>query len=217
MKKPPFERRNYEFEVRAQVADRGHILTGRPIVYGSQTDIGPFDEVIDAGALLNANLRDVPFLVNHNFDMIPLARSRRNNGNSTMQMTADQDGLLLDWVDLDTENNMDARALWSAVERGDVTGMSFCFTVDGESWDGLETEHPLRHITSIGQVVEVSAVTWPAYQATAISTRSREALESAEKALEKARESREQSLESDQNELALLKAKTQLLFRRFLK
>ena len=210
MKKNPLDRRTFDFEIRAEKAERGYILTGRPIVYDSRTDIGPFYEVIDRGALDGANLTDVRFLVNHNFSMIPLARSRRNNGNSTMKFTPDQDGLNLDWVDLDVENNADARALWSAVGRGDVSGMSFCFSVDEERWEDLESDHPTRHIVRIGSVVELSAVTFPAYESTTINARAAEALESAEKALEKARSERSKSLESDQ-ELALLKAKTEIL------
>ena len=210
MKKNPLERRNFEFEIRAERAERGNILTGRPIVYESRTDIGPFYEVIDRGALDGADLTDVRFLVNHNMDMIPLARSRRNNGNSTMQFTPDAEGLSLDWVDLDTENNMDARALWSAVERGDVSGMSFCFSVDEERWEDLDSDHPVRHIVRIGSVVELSAVTFPAYKSTTINARTVEALESAKTALEKARTELRKSLESDE-ELALLKAKTEIL------
>ena len=43
----------------------------------------------------------------------------------------------------------------SAVQRGDITGMSFLFSVDKEEWENLESEHPTRHILKIGTVVEV--------------------------------------------------------------
>jgi phage head maturation protease len=55
--------------------------------------------------------------------------------------------------------------------------------------------------------VEVSAVTFPAYESTEINARSKEALESARLALEKAKEERGQSVETDLNELELEKAK----------
>ena len=204
----PLERRAYDFDVRAEETERGHILTGRPIVFGQKTDMRWFDEVIDAGALNGTDMTDVRFLVNHDISRVPLARSRRNNGNSTMQLTPDEKGLSLDWVDLDTENNMDARALYSAASRGDITGMSFMFSIDGESWENLESDHPTRHITKIGSIVEVSAVTFPAYDATEISARGKEALESARSALESARQQRGRSVETD---LELAKAKTILL------
>lgn len=207
--KKELERRAYNFEVRAEETENGEkIITGRPIVYNSVTDLGWFDEVIERGALDNTDLTDVRFLVNHNTEMIPLARSRRNNGNSTMKLTPDFEGLSLDFVKLDVENNSTSRALYSAVQRGDITGMSFMFSVDDEEWEDLESDHPTRRIKAISSVVEVSAVTFPAYDATEINARGKEALENARLTLEKEQQQREQSLESDSKQLELEKAKT---------
>jgi len=201
------EKRSYNFEIRAQEEENGTaIITGRPIVYDSKTDLGWFDEVIERGSLDSADLTDVRFLVNHDTSKIPLARSRRNNGNSTMQFSVDQFGLNIDWVKLDVGNNAEARSLYSAVQRGDITGMSFMFSVDEERWEDIESDHPTRYIIKIGSVVEVSAVTFPAYEATSINARSKEALESARSAVDTARQQRAKSLESD---LELAKAKLQ--------
>lgn len=207
-KKKPLEQRAYNFEVRAEETERGHVITGRPIVYNSRTDLGWFDEIIETGALDNTDLTDVRFLVNHNTEGIPLARSRRNNGNSTMLLTVDMEGMGIR-VDLDTENNSEARALYSAVERGDISGMSFLFGIRGETWDDLDSEHPTRRINDISTVVEVSAVTFPAYEATEINTRSKAALDSARAAVETARQRNESPV--DTGELDLLKAKTKIL------
>jgi HK97 family phage prohead protease len=204
----PLIRRSYEFEVRAEENERGAVITGRPIVYNSRTDMGWFDEIIETGALDGADLTDVRFLVNHDTKRIPLARSRRNNARSTMHLTSDLQGLNIDWVELDVENNSEARALYSAVQRGDISGMSFMFSIDEERWEDVESEHPTRHITKIGSVVEVSAVTFPAYEATTIDARDKAALENARSALEKARQSREQDVETS---LELEKEKTKLL------
>ena len=206
-------RRSYNFEVGSADSENGEkIITGRPIVYDSKTDMIYFDEIIDRGALDKTDLTDVRFLVNHNTEMIPLARSRRNNGNSTMQLSPDANGLGIE-VKLDTENNMDARALYSAVQRGDISGMSFMFSIDGERWENLESEHPTRHIEAIGSVVEVSAVTFPAYDATSIDARSEEALDSARSALESARQLNANLVDTraqkTEQELALAKAKFQ--------
>ena len=201
------ERRSYSFEVRAEETEAGYILTGRPIVYNSRTNLGWFDEIIMPGALNGADLTDVRFLVNHDTSKIPLARSRRNNGNSTMQFSIDEFGMNLDWVKLDVENNTEAKALYSAVQRGDISGMSFMFSIDGEEWTDLESDHPTRQITKIGSVVEVSAVTFPAYEATEINARSREALDSARAALEKAKS----EVDTSNSVLELLKEKTKLL------
>lgn len=209
MPRKALEKRSYNFDISTETREDGtRELTGRPIVYNSRTNIGLFDEIIDPGALDGTDLTDVRFLINHDLSRIPLARSRRNNGNSTMQLTPDAEGLSIDWVRLDVENNADARALYSAVERGDITGMSFAFSVDGESWDDLNSDHPTRHITKIGSVVEVSAVTFPAYKDADISARSNEALENAKAVLEKARQLRAKSPEGD---LELEKAKLEFI------
>ena len=202
----PLESRSYSFEVRAEESERGNIITGRPIFYESVTDLGWFDEVIERGALDGADLTDVRFLVNHDTSRIPLARSRRNNGNSTMQLITDYEGMAIE-VLLDTENNSEARALYSAVQRGDITGMSFMFSVDDEEWDDLSSEHPVRRVKKLGTIVEVSACTFPAYTDTTINARSKEALDNARLALEKAREQRDEAVDTDSNELELEKAK----------
>lgn len=206
------ETRSYNFEIRAERnEDKKGVITGRPIVYESKTDLGFFDEIIAKGALEGCDLTDVRFLVNHDVSRIPLARSRNNNENSTMQLMPDDEGLAIR-VNLDVENNTEARNLYSAIERGDISGMSFMFWLneDDEAWDGLDTDHPTRTINHIQQVLEVSAVTFPAYDDTSIGTRDKRALESAQSALESARS---RSLESDgkASELELWKAKNILL------
>lgn len=203
-----FEQRAYAFEVRAeQDAERGAMIRGRPIVYQSETDIaGMFSEVIERGALDETDLKDVRFLINHDVSMIPLARSRNNNENSTMQLMPDNDGLGIR-VSLDTENNTKAKSLYSAVRRGDITGMSFMFSIpkDGDTWDDIDGPYPKRHIHKIAKVLEVSAVTFPAYENTEISARDAQTLESARAALDSAR--KQDPPDGESLELALLKAK----------
>ena len=209
-----FEQRSYSFEIRAeQNEDEVGVITGRPIVYNSKTDLGWFDEVIERGALNGADLKDVRFLVNHDISKIPLARSRNNNANSTMQLMPDDEGMAIR-VNLDVKNNSDARNLYSAIERGDISGMSFMFRVDDEEWSELESEHPTRHVRKISDVVEVSAVTFPAYEDTSISVRNKEALDNAKLALDSVKRSQKQALESEsRSELELAKAKFEALLK----
>ena len=200
-------RRNYDFEIRAEKDEkRGNIIIGRPIVYDSKTDIaGMFEEVIERGALKKANLEDVRFLVNHDQSKIPLARSRKNTKNSTMKLKVDDDGMEIE-VQLDTENNSEARNLYSAIERGDITGMSFLFGIEDEEWENLESDYPTRHVKAISTVVEVSAVTFPAYKDTSITARDKSAVETARLAVETAR-SEEVDTTSKKLELEKLKIK----------
>lgn len=194
------EIRAFNFEVRAeQNEDHGNHLTGTPIVFNERTDLGWYDEIIEKDALKDTDLRDVRFLINHNTDMIPLARSRNNNADSTMQLEVTDSGMNIR-VDLDTENNADARSLYSAVSRSDLSGMSFMFSVRDDAWDDVDSDHPTRHIRAIDKVFEVSAVTFPAYEATSIQARGlADALESAKASLE--------SVKAEQRELELAKEK----------
>lgn len=201
--------RSYTLEMRVRREDEKGIVEGRPIVYDSRTDLFYFDEIIERGALKNTNLKDVRFLVNHNTDMIPLARSRNNNEHSTMQLIVDDEGLKVR-IKLDIDNNSDARNLYSAIERGDVSGMSFMFTVRGEKWENENTDHPTRRITDIAEVFEVSAVTFPAYEATEINARCKTELESFRNALESARDNTPDGGQGD-NLIDLYKLKNQIL------
>ena len=189
-----FLQRGFTAEFRAAGEDdgkKGHIVEGLAAVYDQETRIadcfGEFVEVIRKGAFDECDFSDVRLLVNHDFNGIALARSRRNNKSdkpNTMQLTVNDDGVNIK-ADLDTENNEQARALYSAISRGDMDGMSFCFyvTEDGQRWtkeNGVER----REILKVEKVIEVSAVNFPAYAGTNIDARS---LDSEKRALENAR------------------------------
>ena len=192
--------RSFNFDVKAENNERyGDYIQGRAIVFEQPTDIGLFNEVIDKNALKDTDLRDVRFLINHNTDMIPLARSRNNNENSTLQMVVGEEGMDIR-ANLDTENNAEAKALYSATSRGDISGMSFMMTVRGEEWDFTDEEHPTRRITDIGKVFEVSAVTFPAYEQTSLEVRGdEEALENAKSVLENAKAEEEAKAEREKD------------------
>ena len=188
-------------EIRKDTVRDSMTLSGMPIVFNQSTDIGGFwSESIEPSAIDEETLRDVRLLVNHDFNGIPLARSRRNTKNSTMRLSIEADGVSME-ADLD-ESNPKARELYSAVERGDVSGMSFAFLVDGDKWDDLDSDYPKRTITHISEIFEVSAVTWPAYEQTSITSRSldsgKESLAQAREALESAKRRAEKIAELNQ-------------------
>ncbi len=205
------EKRCYNLKEFRAVTGEGNekYIEGHAAVFEQKTDIGGyFFEVIDRRAFDDEKaLRDVALFVNHNFAQIPLARSRLNNGNSTMTLKVDEVGLAIR-AKLDVENNPNAKALYSAVEREDLSGMSFAFSVDAEEWQDLKSEKPTRRIKKIGRVFEVSAVAFPAYEGTDISARALSTLESAKKALDNANT---RSLEDDSAELELYKLKNKIL------
>jgi len=209
------ETRSFNFEVRAEENEQhGTFITGTPIVFEKETDLGWCGEKIARGALDGTDLKDVRFLVGHNTSMIPLARSRNNNENSTMQLIVTDEGMDIR-VDLDTENNAEARALYSAVKRGDMTGMSFMFGVDKDSWEDIESNYPKRTVEHISRVLEVSAVAFPAYPQTSIQVASEgDALDSVRASLESARKQQAEKREAEEAEKKAAEAAQAELDRR---
>jgi HK97 family phage prohead protease len=90
----------------------------------------PYTEVVRQGAFTRSlSARpDVPFLIGHNDQGIPLARTR----NGTMQLSQDSRGLLVR-AQMDGSRS-DVRNLASAVERGDLDEMSIGFVTMGQEW-----------------------------------------------------------------------------------
>ena len=189
------ETRAFEFEIRAEETEneaRKGRITGTPIVFNQATDLGWCEERIAPGALDGTDLKDVRFLIGHDTSMVPLARSRNNNENSTMQLTVTERGMEIR-VDLDVDGNPRAAELYSAVKRGDISGMSFMFTVDKDSWEDIESDYPKRTVEHISRVLEVSAVAFPAYPQTDLQVASEDAtLDSARASLESARKAAEE-------------------------
>lgn len=151
-----------------------YVIEGYALKFDSSTKIGNyFIESIARGAVNDEALDDVLFFVNHDSNKITLARSRRNNQNSTLQLKIDDIGLHFRAV-LDVKNNPEAATLYSAVKRGDVDGMSFWMKVQNDEWSDLNTDMPKRKITKISKIFEISAVNWPAYESTEITARSKD-------------------------------------------
>tara|TARA_R110000868_G_scaffold131339_2_gene341330 strand:+ start:567 stop:2474 length:1908 start_codon:yes stop_codon:yes gene_type:complete len=136
---------------------------GYAAVFNAPSEPLPFTETIRPGAFkrsLQAG-REVRMFVNHNTDMV-LGSTR----SGTIRVTEDKRGLLVEGELPDTTY---ARDLSVLMQRGDVHGMSFGFSVPrgGDSWsqDGAQRE--------LGEVIlhEVSVVTgFPAYPDTSGAT-----------------------------------------------
>ena len=143
------------------------ILRGRPILYDTPTLIndvgGSYTEIIRSGALDGADLSDVRLLYNHDLGKVPLARTPK-----TMSLKVDEEGLTFEAVLPDTAG---AKEVYEAVKRGDLSGMSFAFTVP-EGGDTYDANTNTRTIRQIAKVYECSVVPYPAYPTTSIEARS---------------------------------------------
>jgi len=148
-----------EIRATADLSLQGKKIIGRPVVYNSPSqDLGGFVEVISAGAFGDSVNNDIRALVEHDNKLI-LGRTAAG----TMTISEDNEGLL---VEIDPPNIQAARDLMTSIERRDISGMSFGFTVnaEGAQWDFDQTP-ALRTVTS-ANLLEVTITGMPAYKAT---------------------------------------------------
>lgn len=142
-------------------------ITGYAAMFNSQSeDLGGFVEVIRPGAFTKtlANDADIRCLFNHDESLI-LGRTK----SKTLTVTQDEVGL---YFECQLPNTTVARDLYESISRGDVDQCSFGFYCNDDNWipsaDGFSL---LREVIE-ADVFDVSAVTYPAYQATSVNARS---------------------------------------------
>lgn len=143
------------------------ILEGTPIVFNKpaliNTPNGSYTEIIKRNALDGVKLNDTRLLVSHDHNRLPLAKAPK-----TMEIWTDDVGL---HIRATLPNTEEARSVYTAVKRGDMTGMSFGFTCDSRGFD-YDVETRTRTINKINKVLEFSVVNFPAYSETSIEARS---------------------------------------------
>ncbi|MGI8796916.1 MAG: HK97 family phage prohead protease [Acidimicrobiia bacterium] len=143
-------------------------LSGRAVLYGVPTTIstpyGPYDEIIEAGAL-RAALSDERITVVREHDPGRLL-GRVSSG--TLELRDTTFGLDVRVVLPGTELGRETLEL---VQRGDLAGMSFAFSGAEDEWHdpAQRGARPTRVITGVRRLFDVSVVTWPAYERTRVS------------------------------------------------
>ncbi len=146
------------YEVRA--ADKPLTLTGVAVVFNQPADLGSIKEVIAPDALRGLDLNDIVLITNHDGGQIPLARSPK-----TLSLTVTEQGLEMSAELPDTEQ---ARAVYEAVKRGDLSQMSFAFDIGAADYD---EQTQTRTITQISKIYEISIVNYAAYTQTNVQAR----------------------------------------------
>jgi len=152
----------------AELNDETREITGYAIVYNNKTDIGPWMEQVSRSALKDVDTSKTYLLYNHNADNV-LASTK----SGTLSLQDTDKGLYFRAQLPDTTLGKDTYTL---VKRGDLTNMSFGFTVAEDTWN-VADEPATRTINSIGELFEISIVPYPAYEDTTVSARSKEMLE----------------------------------------
>lgn len=138
-------------------------IVGYAAVYDSPTQIGSFREVIKPGAFDEVVDGDVRMLINHDPNQVV---ARTTSG--TLKLTVDDRGLK---YEAKPGNQTYSRDLVESIQRGDISGSSFAFTVkpDGQKWNEDRTE---RSIFRVDSLAEISAVVFPAYEQSSVTVRS---------------------------------------------
>ena len=152
-------------EVRAEGEADALRVEGYAAVFDTITDIGWFREQMAPGCFDDVLTDDVRLLVNH--DGMPLARTV----NDTLTLSVDEVGLKFV---ADLADTQDARDMHKLVKRGDVSQCSFAFYVGEQeiTRNDDDNEPELHTITRVKRLLDVSLVTFPAYNTTSAVARS---------------------------------------------
>jgi HK97 family phage prohead protease len=156
-------------------------VKGRAVVFNAWSeDLGGFREKIAPGALDGVIERsDIFALLDHRRDRGILGRSKRGDQVS-LRLNVTDAGLDYEFEAPDTALGNE---LLSCLERGEIDGSSFAFTVLEDNWERVGDEYQ-RTITKIDELYDVSPVYSPAYSQTTCDLRGLETLKAEERAAE---------------------------------
>lgn len=167
------ERRGATFEIRSSGDGEAPKLRGHAAVFDKPSELlcGCFREIIKPGAFSEAiGKSDIRALVNHDSAKV---LGRQSSG--TLRVSEDETGLA---IEIDPPDTSYARDLQVSMQRGDISEMSFAFTVaeNGQEWtrDPDGSGNWTRTITKFERVFDVSPVTYPAYPDTDCAMRTLE-------------------------------------------
>lgn len=166
------EQRCYTGEVRtAQEEGAATRILGYGSVFDSRSELmWGFREIIRPGAFDSVLNDDVRALFNHDPNFI-LGRST----SGTLSLSVDDKGLRYEITAPETQTIRDL--VLAPMQRGDITQSSFAFRVarDGDDWYQDDEGVLIREINQISRLLDVSPVTYPAYQAADSAVRSMQA------------------------------------------
>lgn len=137
------------------------VFEERTVLYTDPVTGYEYGEVISRNAFDNCDMSDVILRVDHAGSV--LARSRTGS----LNLTVDEHGLK---IDADLSGSPEARNVFEAVKNKLYDKMSFAFVCGNESYDSSTNT---RRVETIKQLLDVSIVDFPAYDATEVSARSR--------------------------------------------
>jgi len=187
------EKRYNASEIRLLPDDKGDTyVEGYAMVFNSPSqDLGGFVEIIEPTALSEEiiNGSDVFCYINHNENNGVLARRRYGVG--SLQLTIDDKGLKYRFK---LGKSYHHQQLSEYLERGEIFGSSFAFTVADDQWVKLEDGSYIRTIKRFEKLYDVSPVFEPAYLETEVALRSLEKIKTKELEQQKEKEKKAEEL-----------------------
>ena len=188
------EIRNFSGMVRRAEGDNRRV-EGVAVVFNQWSeDLGGFREKIAPGALDGVIARsDIFALLDHDRRRGILGRSKRGDQVS-LQLDVREDGLHYAFEAPETDLGNE---VLSCLQRGEIGGSSFAFTVLEDQWERVGDEYQ-RTIMKIDELYDVSPVYSPAYPQTTCDLRGLDAL----KAEERAEEERAAAAKAEEKRIA---------------
>lgn len=157
-------------EIRSISSDDGNLrkITGYAAVFDKPSEDMGFIEYVRKGAFKKAlGKSDCRALFNHDTDTLPLGRQSAG----TLLLREDDNGLYFEISPPDTQQ---ARDLMTSIDRGDIKEASYGFTVAVDEWDYSNKDFVKRTIVEIGELYDISPVTFAAFNDTTVALRSLE-------------------------------------------
>ena len=184
MNEKKVEIRNNPSGVVTRAEGDSRTVRGRAVVFDSWSeDLGGFRERIAKGALDGVIARsDIFALMDHDRRRGILGRCKRGDEVS-LRLKVTDDGLEYEFEAPETALGDE---LLSCLERGEIDGSSFAFTVLEDNWERVGDEYQ-RTITKIDELYDVSPVYSPAYSQTTCDLRGLDALKATERDAENKR------------------------------
>ena len=154
-------------KMRADSKEDKKFVEGYFIVFDTETELWDgYFEKIDKKALDGQLEKDIRALFDHDTAKV-LARTK----NGTLKLRLDDKGVY-GTIEIN-ENDTEAVNLYERVKRGDIDQCSFGFFIEDSSIEKRDDGTVLETITKLN-LLEVSVVTFPAYETTSVSARKKD-------------------------------------------
>ena len=162
-------------EIRCELRseNEGRHISGKAISFDTQSnDIG-FIEILHRGCISQELIdsSNIVFLYNHDYNQVI---ARANKGKGTLNIDLRDDGV---YFDLEVPNTTMGNDLLENIRLGNITQCSFGFRYANE--EGAYKDEKIgdvwyRNVYKIGELFDLSAVTYPAYDDTYVNARMQE-------------------------------------------